>query len=420
MCLSPAHFRQLLLCCLMAACFPAAASADWPEFRGPTRDGISTDVEVPVEWSATENIVWKQEIPGSGWSSPVLVEGRIYLTTATGEIQTDNLSLRALCVDGSDGRMIWDFEIFQPSEEVAALKHGKNGWASPTPIVAGGRVYVHFGHMGTAALDLDGKVLWQQTGVKYNPRHGNGGSPVLVGDNLVFSCDGLDTQHVVALNRDSGAIRWKTPRNTSAAKPFSFSTPQTIEVDGRQQVVSPGSGLVAGFDPSSGSEIWRVNYGEGFSVVPQPVYAHNRLYLASGFARPSLLVIDPHAASGDSTDSNIVWRHSRGVPNTPSLLVVGDEVYFVADNGVASCLDAHTGKVHWTKRLGGNFSASPIFTEGRLYFTNEEGKTYVIRQGVEYDLLAINDLGERTFASPATVDGALIFRSESHLWRIGK
>lgn len=396
------------------------ATANWPEFRGPTRDGVSTNVNVPVEWSGTENVAWKQEIPGNGWSSPALVDERIYLTTATGGMETDDLSLRALCIDANDGRIIWNEEIVRPEAEVAALKHGKNGLASPTPIVANDRVYVHFGHMGTAALDLEGNILWRQIGINYDPRHGNGGSPALVDDLLVFSCDGLDTQHVVALERDTGKVRWKVPRDTNAEKPFSFSTPQVIEVDGAQQVVSPGSGFVGAYDPRDGRRVWRVNYGEGFSVVPRPVYAHGRLYLASGFMRPTLLSIDPQDANGDATESNVVWQHSRSVPNTPSMLVVGDEIYFVSDNGVASCLDAHTGEVHWTKRLGGNFSASPIVAEGRIYFTSEEGKTYVLRQGVEYDLIATNDLGERTFASPATIDGAIFIRSESHLWRIGK
>jgi len=419
--LNSRRIRQTTLCSLVVATlFTPIAAADWPEFRGPTRDGISTHINLPTEWSDTENIAWKQKIPGHGWSSPVLVDGRIYLTTATGNIETDDLSLRALCIDATEGHTLWDVEIVRPDAESAGLKHGKNGLSSPTPIVDGGRVYVHFGHLGTAALDLDGNILWRQTDVNYDPRHGNGGSPALVEGTLVFSCDGLDTQHVVGLDCETGKILWKTPRNTTAFKTFSFSTPQVIEIEGQPQVISPGSGLVAAFNPTDGKEIWRVTYDEGFSVVPRPVYAHGRLYLATGFARPSLLAINPQDARGDATESNIVWQHDRGVPNTPSMLVVGDEIYFVSDNGVASCLDAHTGEVHWSERLGGNFSASPIAAEGRIYFTNEDGKTYVINQGVEYQLLITNDLAERVFASPATTDGAIFIRSESHLWRIGQ
>jgi len=417
----PLRFPLLILCSLLTAIFfSPVASADWPEFRGPTRDGVSTSVNVPTHWSDTKNIAWKQEIPGRGWSSPVLADGRIYLTSATGDIEDNDLSLRAICIRADDGQILWNVEVLRPDAETAGLKHDKNGLASPTPIVDQGRIFVHFGHLGTAALDLAGKILWLQTDIKYNPRHGNGGSPVLVGRALVFSCDGLDTQNIVALDRATGKLLWKTPRNTSAFKTFSFSTPQVIDIDGRLQIVSPGSGLVAAFDPNDGSEIWRVNYGEGFSVVPRPVFAHGRLYLATGFMRPSLLVINPQGARGDATESNIVWQHDRGVPNTSSMLVVGDEIYFVSDRGVASCLDAHTGEVRWSERLGGNFSASPIAAEGKIYFTNEDGKTYVLRQGIEYDLLATNDIGERTFASFAPADGTLFLRSESHLWRIGK
>ena len=420
MCFGRRAYRLPLLCASLVMTMVQFAKADWPEFRGPTRNGVSTDLQVPYEWSASDNIAWKQEIPGSGWSSPVLVNGRIYLTTATGEIEDNDLSLRALCVAADDGQIVWDVEVLHPSAEAAGLKHGKNGLASPTPIVNEGKVFVHFGHLGTAALDLAGNIIWQQTEVKYHPQHGNGGSPALVDGTLIFSCDGLDTQHVVGLDAATGEVVWKTPRNTTAFKTFSFSTPQVIEVDGQPQVVSPGSGLVAAFDPASGAELWRVNYGEGFSVVPRPVFAHGRLYVATGFARPSLLAIDPQGARGDATESHIAWEHDRGVPNTPSMLVAGDEVYFVSDKGVASCLDAHMGEVRWTERLGGNFSASPVLAEGRIYFTNEDGRTYVIRQGIEYQLLATNELGERTFASPATAEGALFVRSESHLWRIGR
>jgi len=420
MCLAPHRCLPPILCCLVATILAPGAKANWPEFRGPTRDGVSTDTSIPIEWSASENVAWKQEIQGRGWSSPVLAGGRIYLTTATGEIEADDVSLRTLCIDAGSGKIVWNVEIVRPSKETAAQIHAKNGLASPTPIVDGDRVYVHFGHMGTAALDRQGKVLWRQTGNGYDPLHGAGGSPALVDDLLVFSCDGVDTQHVVALDRATGDIRWKVPRETEAARPFSFSTPQVIEVGGERQVVSPGSGFVGAYAPRDGRLLWQVDYGEGFSVIPRPVYAHGRIYLASGFVSPTLLAIDPRGARGNATDTNIVWQHDRRVPNTSSLLVVGDEVYFVSDNGVASCLDAHTGQVHWSERLGGNFSASPIFADGRIYFSSEEGVTYVIGPGVDYELLASNDLGERTFASPATADGALFVRSETHLWRFGR
>ncbi|MGE3243372.1 MAG: PQQ-binding-like beta-propeller repeat protein [Pirellulales bacterium] len=408
----------VLLGAIVGSCASLAA-ADWPEFRGPTRDGISTATNVPVEWSATDNVAWQQAIPGSGWSSPVLVDGKLYLTTATGTAEADDLSLRVICVDASDGHIVWDVEAIRPDAEAAKVMHQKNSLASATPIVAGGRIYAHFGHLGTAALDLAGNVLWRQTDVHYSPQHGNGGSPALVDDLLVFSCDGEADPFIIALDATTGEERWRTARETEADKTFSFCTPIVIEVDGVRQIISPGSGMAGAYDPHSGHELWRVRYGDGFSVVPRPIYTGGKLYLCSGFIRASLLAVDPHGATGDVTDTNVLWKFDRGVPTTPSVLVHGDEVYFVSDNGVATCLDVVSGDVHWTKRLGGGFSASPVFAEGRIYFTNEDGTTYVIQAGKEYELVATNELGERALASPAVDDGTLYLRTASHLWRIG-
>jgi outer membrane protein assembly factor BamB len=400
-------------------CLPFFAAANWPEFRGPTRDGISTSQNVPVEWSATENVVWKQPIPGSGWSSPVLVDGKIYLTTATGTPDAGDVSLRTICVDAATGQIRWDTETIRPDVEAAKALHQKNSLASATPIVAGDRIYVHFGHMGTAALNLNGKVIWQQTGITYSPQHGNGGSPALVDDLLVFSCDGEEDPFIIALDTATGEERWRVARETEADKKFSFCTPIVIDNDGQQQIISHGSGMAGAYDPHSGHELWRVNYGDGFSVVPRPIYTGGKLYLCSGFIRASLIAVDPQGASGDVTETKVLWKYDRGVPTTPSILVVGDEVYFVSDNGVATCLDAASGDVLWTERLGGGFSASPVFAEGRIYFTNEDGTTYVVKAGKEYELLATNELGERALASPAVDDGTLFVRTASHLWRIG-
>ncbi|MEO6034592.1 MAG: PQQ-binding-like beta-propeller repeat protein, partial [Verrucomicrobiota bacterium] len=273
-------------------------------------------------------------------------------------------------------------------------------------------------HMGTAALDLTGKVIWRQTELKYPPTHGNGGSPILVADKLIFSCDGTKDPFVAALDSKTGAVLWKTPRNTTAAKTFSFSTPLAIEVDGAMQIISAGSGFVAGYDPKDGREIWRSGYGEGYSVVTRPVLAHGLIFVSSSYDRPVLYAIKPAGAHGDVTTNNVVWTHAKGVPNTPSPVIVGDDLYFISDAGIASCLDAKTGAVHWSERLGGNFSASPVAAEGRIYFQNEEGVGFVLKAGRIFELLSKNDLGERTLASAAMVNSALFLRSEFHLWRI--
>ena len=394
-----------------------AISSEWPEFRGPSGQGISLAANVPIHWSATSNVAWKTAIPGRGWSSPVLSAGRLYVTTA--DSSGAAFSLRALCLDAGDGKVLWNREVIQPDSSSASAHHKKNTEASATPIVQGGKLYVHFGHMGTAALDLAGNVLWKQTDLQYSPVHGNGGSPVLVGDLLAFSCDGGDNPFIVALQADTGQVKWKVPRKTSAKKTFSFSTPLAIEVSGQRQIISPGSGFVGAFDPKDGREIWRVDYGEGYSLVPRPVYAFGMLFVTSGFDRPALYAIQPSGAKGDVTESKVVWNIKKSVPNTPSLLVAGEEIYFVSDNGIATCASAMTGEIHWSERLGGDFSASPVLAENRVYFQNETGTGFVLKPGKSFALLAKNNLGERTLASYAVADNSLFIRSENHLWRIG-
>lgn len=396
----------------------ANAANDWPEFRGPTGQGLSTATNVPISWSATNNIAWKVAIPGEGWSSPVLVNGKIYFTSAVSD--STNISLRAFCVNARDGRIEWNEQVFRPDAGATQALHKKNSLASPTPIVRDGRIYVHFGHMGTAALDLAGKVLWRQTGLKYPPTHGNGGSPALLGDQLIFSCDGGPDPQVVALDANTGKIRWKTPRNTTAARKFSFSTPLAIEVDGATQIISPGSGFVGAYNPKDGAELWRVRYGEGYSVITRPVFDHGLLFISSSYDRPVLYAIKPAGAKGDVTETHVAWTHSKGVPNTPSPLVVGDELYFISDGGIATCADARTGNVHWNERIGGGYSASPVFADGRIYFQNEDGVGTVVKAGKTFEVLAKNEMGERTLASIAVTDNTIFLRSKSNLWRIGK
>jgi outer membrane protein assembly factor BamB len=396
----------------------SAAETEWPQFRGPTGQGLSAAVNVPVEWSATEHVAWKVEIPGRGWSSPVLSKGRLYLTSAVADAGSTDVTLHALCLDAADGRVIWDTEVFRPDPASTAAMHRKNSPASGTPIVTGDRLFVHFGHMGTAALDLAGKVVWRQTDLHYSPVHGNGGSPILVDGSLVFSCDGDKDPFVAALDAATGAIRWKTPRNSTSKKQFSFSTPLAIDVGGAKQIISPGPGLVGAYDLRDGHELWRVDYGQGYSVVPRPVFAHGLLFLSSSFDHPTLYAIKPEGAAGDVTATNVAWSQTKGAPHTPSTIVVGDEIYFVSDAGIATCADARTGEVHWSERLGGDFSASPVAIEGRVYFQNETGTGFVVKAAKTYELLAKNDLGERSLASYAVADGALFIRSEAHLWKI--
>jgi outer membrane protein assembly factor BamB len=410
------HIRALLLAVLVMS-MPALAE-DWPQFRGPSGQGISNAKNVPTKWSASENVAWKKEIPGQGWSSPVLAAGKIYLTTAVmeGNIPT---SLRAICVDAKNGEILWDKEVFHRAA-VPSIKHDKNSFASPTPIVTSDRLYAHFGHLGTAALDLKGNILWTQTTLNFFSVHGNAGSPMLLEGMLIFNCDGARNPFIVALDANSGQVKWQTPRNTPIKAMFSFSTPLAIEVEGKTQIVSPASGLVAAYDPGDGHEIWRVLYGMGYSVVPRPIYTNGLLLLSSGFDNPVVYAIDPKGAKGDVSDTHVKWRERKSAPCTPSIVAVGDEVYWVSDNGIAVCADAKSGKIHWSHRLRGNFSASPVAAEGRVYFQNETGVGFVVKAGKTFELISENDLGERSLASYCVTDETLFIRTVDHLWRIGE
>jgi outer membrane protein assembly factor BamB len=391
---------------------------DWPEFRGPTGQGVVENGKLPVKWGRTTNVAWKKPIPGKGWSSPVVVKGRIYLTTSVHvkDSLAGDQSLRALCLDAKTGNVLWDREVFRQDGRAAPRVHWKNSHASPTPLVHDQKLYVHFGHQGTACLDLKGKVLWRNRSLKYNPVHGNGGTAVVVEDALIFNCDGGDSAFVVALNRHTGKQLWKTDRTADAFKKFSFCTPLVITVKGKKQVISPGSEQVSAYDPKDGKAIWTVTY-DGYSLVPRPVFGHGLVYVCTGYESPSLLAIRPDG-KGDVTKTHVAWTARRGVPLTPSLLLAGDELYMVSDNGVASCLDAKKGKVHWQKRIGGSHSASPILAGGKIYFLSEGGTAVVIQAGKQSKQLGKNELGERTLASYAVAGDALYVRTEKNLYKI--
>ncbi|NBP51931.1 MAG: serine/threonine protein kinase [Actinobacteria bacterium] len=393
------------------------APADWPQFRGPDAMGHADVKGLPVRWSETENVVWKTPIAGLGWSSPVVHAGRIYLTTAT-ETEGDGRSLRLVCLDAKTGAVAWDKELFTQAGPVRI--HAKNSHASPTPLVVGDRLIVHFGPHGTACTSLDGEVVWKRT-LPYAPQHGNGGSPAVAKDVVVICCDGSDEQYVVGLDLATGDIRWRTDRETEPKKGFSFATPLVTTVDGVEQVICPGSDAVFTYDPATGRELWRVDYPNGYSVIPRPVHAAGLVFVVSGYDKPVLYAIDP-TGRGNVTETHVRWKLDRGAPHTPSVLVVGDELYCVSDNGVATCLDARSGEERWRERLGGNYSASPLHADGVVYFQNETGEAVVVKAAAAFEEVARNRLGdgERTFASYAVDGGSLIVRSESALYRIGK
>lgn len=416
----PFQVRSL---CLLAILLPVTANAgDWPRFRGPNGDGTSTANNVPVEWGPETNVVWRTELPGEGWSSPILLEGRLYLTAAVPPEGAEGKArfLRVLCIDAANGETVWDVPVFEQTDESAGRIHKKNSYASPTPVTDGEHLFVHFGNQGTACLTLDGEVVWKNNELVYKHVHGSGPSPVLVDGKLFVNCDGGNTQFVVAMDQKTGEIVWKRERRKVEGKPFSFATAAVIEVDGKTQIVSPAAGQVEAYD-TAGNVLWFVDHG-GYSVIPKPVHAHGLVFLATSYDSPSLLAIDP-TGRGNVTDSHVKWEADRGAPHTPSAVVVGDEVYFVSDRGIVTCADAKSGEVHWQERIGGSFSASPVAVLGempRIYLTDEAGKTTVVKASTEFEVLAENDLAERTLASPAVDDGAIYLRTAAALYRIGK
>lgn len=400
---------RIAICVVVGAVVGSASAADWAEFRGPTGQGHYAGKPLPTEWSKTKNVVWKTAIPGKGWSSPIVVGDRLFLTSAVAIPESKDYRLDAICVDAGSGKIRWTTELFVAK---APKAHNKNSHASPTPISDGKRVYVHFGHLGVAALDLDGKIAWKSEEHRYSPVHGNGGSPILVGERLVYSIDGGDKQMLVALNVADGKTAWTTNRQSKASRKFSFSTPLLVG----EEIVSPASDMVVGYDAKSGAEKWRAGY-QGYSVIPRPVHGHGMIFLSSGYDSPSVYAVKL-GGSGDVTKSHIAWSLRKGAPHMPSLLLVGDELYMVSDNGVASCVDAKTGTVHWQERVGGGFSASPFYADGLVYLQSEQGETTVVKAGTTYEVVSKSDVGERTFASYAAVDGALFLRSETQLYRL--
>ncbi len=413
----------LLSTSLLAAAPTAPTVPSWPEFRGAGAQGHSEATRLPLTWGPTSHIVWKAPVAGIGWSSPVVVGTRIFLTSAVSlsgkEEATADRSLRVISLDSTNGKPVWDVELFQVKSPRA---HRKNSHASPTPIYEDKKLYVHFGHLGTACLDaLTGKTLWSTQEFAYSPVHGNGSSPVLFEDLLIFNADAETEPKVIALDKTTGKMRWTFARQSEAKKKFSFCTPLIIEVNGQKQLITPGSGVVNALNPKDGTEIWRFNYDQGYSVVPRPVYAHGMIYLSSGYDKPVLYAIKVNADSkGDVTASHLAWTIDKAAPHNPSMAVIGDELYFVADNGILSCVDAKTGTVHYSERCTGPISASILVADGKLYLQDEKGLGVVVKPGKTFSVLAKNDLGEHSLASYAVIGSDLLIRTEGNLYRVKK
>lgn len=407
-------WRFCVLPLLCAA--PVFAAGSWTQFRGPTGDGHSSETGLPLRWSESENVRWKTAIPGEGWSSPVVLNGRVWMTAAL----DGGKSLRAVCVAQDTGKILHNLEVLKV--EAPRPKHDLNSYASPTPVVEPGRVIVSFGTYGMVCLDdTTGQVLWKNTSLTHDDGgNGPGSSPIIYGDLVIQHFDGIDIRYVAALDKKTGRQVWRTDRSKAiTGSPEirkAYSVPAIVQVDGRDQLISMGAYRVSSYDPLTGREIWWVDI-PGFSNVTRPVVAHGLIYLATGFMKPELWAIRP-GGTGDRTEANVVWRAKKQAPNKPHPVVVGERLFMVSDNGVATCLNALTGEEVWQERLGGEYSASPVVVDGRIYFFSQQGTVSVLAPEDKFRVLARSEVGGGYMASPAIVDKAFYLRSKTHLYRV--
>ncbi|MCX7871986.1 MAG: PQQ-binding-like beta-propeller repeat protein [Verrucomicrobiae bacterium] len=414
----------------------SAQETNWTQFRGPRGDGVAVSKKIPVKWSESENVKWKVPIAGKAWSSPVVWGNQIWLSSA----DEDGRRLEALCIDANSGKTIFEIKLFDVEKPQAI--HKFNSYASPTPVIEEGRVYITFGAAGTACIDTkSGKVLWTRRDLECNHYRGAGSSPILYRDTLIMHFDGSDFQYLVALDKTNGKTVWKVNRSIdykdlgADGKPVSegdfrkaFATPHVAEIDGIPTLISQGSKAIYAYDARTGEEIWRVEERSNYSASNRPLFKDGVIYCTSGWSSGQLLAIIP-GKKGEVIDANnpatfkdtqlkILWGVKRNVPKKPGLIVYGGLVFGIDDSGIASCLDSKTGQERWRERIGGNYSASPIFADGKIYFFSEEGKTTVISASDKFEVIGTNQLDGGFMASAAVVGNALILRTKTHLYRI--
>ncbi|MBL4885289.1 MAG: PQQ-binding-like beta-propeller repeat protein [Planctomycetaceae bacterium] len=417
------HFAMglFLLASLFASsfvCSSATAQQSWTEFRGPNGTGHAEGANPPTQWGETENIAWKIPIHGRGWSSPVISDGKLWLTTAT----EDGKKMSVLCINAQTGKVIHDRVLFT-NEELREI-HVTNSFASPTPVIDGDRVYIHFGSYGTACLNTKtAEKIWERRDLPCHHWRGPGSSPIIYKNLMFMHYDGYDFQYIVAMDKMTGKTVWKKDRmdlfeTDDGDRKKAYGTPAIFEVDGQPLLISPYAKATMAYEPQTGKELWWIRY-EQHSTANRPLFDGKHIYIGSGFGKGSVIAVNPHQAKGDVTDSNVLWTVDRGMPSKPSQLLIDGKIYTVADkNGIVSCIDVTTGEVLWQDRIGGTFSASPIYAGGHMYFCDEDGKTTVVKPGDALNVVAENKLTPGFMATPAVVGNALFLRTKTDLYRI--
>ena len=420
------NFRNRFFCILFSAAlalisFNSAIAENWPCFRGPTRQGISHEKDVPIEWNQTSNIVFKTPIPGVGWSSPIVFDDRVFVTTAT----DGGASFRLLCLDRLKGNVLWNKQIHR---QKPGHKQRFNSYASSTPVTDGRYIYVLAFDGTLAAVSTEGNIIWTHQEFEYFSEHGLAVSPILYKDLLIVPFDGSssgpdkklgwqkpwDKGLILAVNKNTGKVQWRGRRGLSR---IAHVTPQILSENSQDQLVSSAGNVVQGFDLKTGRRIWTAaNSGEG--VVPSIVIGDGLIFTTSGFGESAIRAIRT-GGKGNVTATHIIWESKEDVSKIPSMLYVRPFLFLVTETGVAKCLRATTGEEVWRKRLAGKHSASPIWADGRIYFLSEKGKTTVIKDGGEFKVLAENELNEKCIASPAVSQKQIFIRSENNIFCIG-
>ena len=415
--------RKIAMAVLVMAA--AAARADWPEFRGPTGDGQAGNPGLPLTWSETENVKWKTEIPFKGWSTPVVLGGQVWLTTAT----LDGHDFYALCLDAATGKILFNEKLFH-SDNPEPLGNAVNCYAAPSPAIEPGRVYVHFGSYGTACLDTKTfKTLWQRTDLPCRHYRGPASSVILFENTVILTMDGADVQYQLALDKQTGKDVWKTNRSTKFDDTQGFqkfakdgdlrkahSTPFIATINGQPQMFISGAKAAYAYDPRTGRELWQVRY-LAWSAAPMALVYKNLALLDTGLGKTELWGVRL-GGSGDVTDTHVAWKYEKDAAKTASPVLVGDLLYMVNDNSTVTCLEAATGQLVWRERIGGNFAASPIVADGKIFLPNQQGKTFVLKPGRSFAPIATNTLEIGCMASPAVDGKALFLRTKTHLYRI--